>query len=32
MVSEFAPFVAIEMEKQKPSGIISPYFFVHKNG
>lgn len=32
MVTEFEPYLAIEEEKRKRYGIISPYFFVHPHG
>ncbi len=32
VVSEFLPYMAIEREKKRKYGIISPYFFVYKNG
>lgn len=31
-VSSLLPFIDIEEQKQKPYGIISPYFFVHPHG
>ena len=32
IVSEFAPYLNVEADKQRKYGIISPYFFVHPQG
>jgi integrase len=32
MVSDFAPYLAVEQEKQRRAGIVSPYFFVSLRG
>jgi integrase len=32
MVGAFAPYLEIEMDKQRAAGIISPYFFVYPEG